>query len=159
MNCEAAKKLIPAFVDGELRAEKAEALREHLDSCHLCRQEMVSLGRTMEAVGAYGDIQPSFTLGDIRERAVRRGSVIRVPAWQFQTPRLVTAAMVLAALALGSVSGIYYGSLTSDEDQAPAVVTAQRASDSFGLDAFDEGLAGAMYVADAGTISDGEVTR
>ena len=159
MNCKVAGRMIPALMDGELRADKAAMLSQHLDSCHLCRQEMIGLERTMEAVGAYGDLEPSFALADIRERAVRRRSRIHVPVWLIHVPRLATAGMVLAALAVGSVSGIYHGLRVSNRDQAPVVVSAQRASNSFGLDAFDDGLAGAMYVADAGTRSDGEVTR
>lgn len=159
MNCKVAKRLISAFVDGELGHDKTALLSQHLASCRVCREEMAVLKRTVEAIGVCGDIEPSFTLADIRERAARRQPASLVPAWLREMPRLATAAMVLAALAAGSISGIYYGSHKGSQSQSHAVVSAQRVSSSFGLDAFDDGLAGAMYAADAKTHSSSEVTR
>ena len=151
MNCKNARRLISAFVDGELRPGKEAGLKEHLASCQPCREEMAGLKVTMEAMAACTDIEPSFTLADIRERAARRGSRNPVIAWLWPVPRAATAAMVVAALAMGSVSGIYYGSRLGSGSQSPSVVSTQHVSDSLGLDVFDDGLAGAMYVADART--------
>jgi len=159
MNCKAAKKLIPALIDGELRPEKAASLDQHLASCHSCWQEMAALKRTVETMGVCGNIEPSFTLADIRERAAQRRSRDPVFAWLQQMPRLATAAMVLAALTAGSVSGVYYGSHVGSRSHSRGVVSTQRVSDSFGLDAFDDGLAGALYVAHAPTQPNTEVTR
>jgi len=158
MNCKAAKKLIPAFMDGELDLQSSEALSQHVASCQACREEMAALKRTAEAMATYVEIEPSFTLADIRERAVRQEARSLMPARLWSMPRFVTAAMVLAALATGGVSGVYYGSHVGGRAKSPPVVSAQHASKSFGLDAFDNGLAGAMYVADAKTPSS-EVTR
>jgi len=158
MNCKTAKRLIPAFTDGELEPDKAALLSQHLASCRSCRGEMASLKRTMEAIGVCGEIEPSFTLADIRERAAPRRLLPAFP-WLLPVPRLGTAAMVIAALVAGSVSGIYYGSHIGNQSHSRAAVSTQRVSDSFGLDAFDDGLAGALYVADARTQPTTEVTR
>lgn len=159
MNCKTARKLIPAFIDGELGPDRAESLSHHLASCRLCREEMVSLKRTMEAIGACEELEPSFTLADIRERAAQRGLGNPVLPWLQRMPNLATAAMVLVALAAGSVSGIYYGSHKGGQTQGHAVASSQRISSSFSLDSFDDGLAGAVYVADAGANSAAEVKR
>ena len=159
MDCRTAKRLIPAFMDGELEPHRAALLDQHLASCHSCRLEAATLKRTMEAMGVSEDIEPSFTLADIRERAGQHRSRNPLSAWLWQMPRLATAAMLLAALAVGGVSGIYHGSRSDSQPQRPHAVSTQRVSDSFGLDAFDDGLAGALYVADARTQPTTEVTR
>lgn len=159
MNCKTAKRLIPALIDGELDSDKATLLSQHLASCDSCREEMSSLKHAMEALAVCGNIEPSFTLADIRERAAQRRPANPVTAWLWQMRGLATAAMVLMALAAGSVSGIYYGSRSASQPRGSSVVSTQRVSDSFGLDAFDDGFAGALYVADAKTSPAGEVTR
>lgn len=159
MNCKAATRLISVMVDGELAADKAAALGEHIASCDTCRRQMAEMKHTMKAIGAYGDIEPSFTLAGIRERAAHRGLRNPLSAWPWGMPRVATVAMVIAALALGSVSGIHFGSRSGSRAYDVSAVSAQHVSDSFGLDAFDDGLAGAMYVADAQTQPIQEMTR
>lgn len=158
MDCKTARKLIPAFVDDELRSDSATDLRRHLESCRSCREEMASVKRTMDVLGSYGDIEPKFSLTDIRERAARRRSTIPAFGWLCRMPRLATAVMVFAALAVGAVPGIYYGSHRGATSPARQVASKQ-VSDSFGLDAFDNGLSGAVYIANAKSASDGGVTR
>ena len=159
MDCKVAKRLIPAFMDAELGPDKAAALSEHISSCHSCRQEMASLERTMEAIGVCAELEPSFTLADIRQRAAQRQLGNPMLSWLQRVPSLATAAMVLAAIAVGSVSGIYYGSHRAVPIQSHHAASSQRVSGSFNLDAFDDGLAGAVYVADARTKPAAEVTR
>jgi anti-sigma factor RsiW len=42
MNCEEVQKLAPLYVPGELDAARTRAVREHLDVCGECRQEIES---------------------------------------------------------------------------------------------------------------------
>jgi len=121
---------------------------------------MAALSSAMEALGAYEGIELSFTLADIRERAARRRYTDTVSGWLWRMPRLVTAAMVLMALAIGSVSGIYYGSRNgSPAYERPAAASKQQVADSFGLDAFDNGLLRAVYVANADARTGSGVTQ
>lgn len=159
MDCRTAKRLIPAFIDTELERDKAAQLSQHLASCHSCREEMDVLTRTMAVMEVCGEIEPSFILADIRERAARRRSREPVFTWLSQAPRLATASMVVAALAAGSISGIYYGSHKDIQSHSHIAASNQHVSSSFGLDAFDDGLAGAVFVADAKSHPAAEVTR
>ncbi len=157
MDCEAAKKLIPAFLDGELGAERSAALKGHLAGCQACRQETAALERTTEILEAPEAISPAFTLADIRRRASQRGSFWLL--WLPPLPRFASAAMLLAAMAIGGISGAFHGSQSRTPVDPHPAVSAQGVSESLGLDAFDDGLAGAIYVADAATAPMTEVAR
>jgi len=39
MNCEMARALLDAYVDGELTAEQERALMDHVNACEHCKQE------------------------------------------------------------------------------------------------------------------------
>lgn len=157
MNCKDAKRLIPAFLDGELGVERSAAVKSHLVDCRTCRQEMAALERTMECLEAPEAIQPAFTLADIRRRASQRRSIGLL--WLPPLPRFASAAMLLAAMAIGGISGAYHASQRGAPANLPPAVSAQGVSDSLGLDAFDNGLAGAIYVADTGPAPMTEVAR
>lgn len=158
MDCGIAKKLIPALLDGELTPDKSEQLCAHLASCQECREDKAVLARTIEALGVCQEIEPSFTLADVRERAARRSGGL-VFGWLLQGPRLVTAAMVIAAITVGGISGAYYGSHSGGRDVTSVAVTHQQVSETFTLEAFDDGLAGAVYMAGADGAVGGEVTQ
>jgi anti-sigma factor RsiW len=154
MDCNAARRLIPAYLDGELNSAKTTDLAEHIASCEVCTRETAAIKRTMAAMGTCAGMEPAFTLADIRERAARRRPLAQV--WLGQLMRPATAALVVAALAIGSGSGIYYSThLSAHSRRVPAPVSRQSASDSFGLDAFDDGLSGSVFVADARAAADG----
>lgn len=159
MDCKVARKLMSAFIDGELAPDKAATLDEHICICYSCQQELESLKRTTEALGVCTELEPSFTLADIRERAAERRFGNPVFTWLQRMPGLVTAVMVFLAILAGTVPGIYHGSRNSRPTQAHLVLAKQPAFDSFSLDAFDDGLAGAVYVADVGTESAVEVMQ
>ena len=157
MNCKSARKLIPAHVDGELDSQKAELLRSHLESCGSCRGLSQSLRRASDALGVVPEIAPAFTMADIRERASRRS---QSPLMSLFPPvsRLAATAMAIAAVAGGSVSGVYYGA-GSAARQPALTVSADTVATSLGLDAFDSGLAEALHISDAGLETEGQVTQ
>lgn len=161
MDCKAARRLIPAFVDGELQPDMVALLDRHLASCPTCREEMAALQRTNEAMLVCGEIEPAFTLADIRERAARRSlsGENRVFAWLLPMQRFAASASVIIALAIGSLSGVYYCSRGSGHTHLPTTAAARGVSDSMGLDAFDDGLAGALFASAAGTQPSGGSTR
>ena len=136
MDCRAARRLIPASVDGELGSDKEGLLNGHLASCDSCRAEMVALKQTMAAMGACQDIEPAFTLADIRARAAewrtRRG-------WFSLAPRWATALAATVAIFVGTVGGVGLRVALQSSTQPPAVSRA--VSDVLGLDASDDPLA------------------
>lgn len=158
MNCKSARKLIPAHIDGELDSPKTELLRSHLESCNSCRGLSQSLRRASDALGVVPEIAPAFTMADIRERARHRA---QSPLRALFPPvsRLAATAMAIAAVAGGSVSGVYYGAGSAVRTAPPAAVSADAVVSSLGLDAFDSGLAGALHVADSGSGAEGQVTQ
>lgn len=158
MNCKSARKLIPAHIDGELDSPKTELLRSHLESCNSCRGLSQSLRRASDALGVVPEIAPAFTMADIRERASLRS---HSPLMSLFPPvsRLAAAAMAIAAVAGGSLSGVYYGAGSAARNQPALTVSADTVATSLGLDAFDSGLAEALHISDAGLETEGQVTQ
>ena len=158
MDCRTARKLIPVWMDGELQPDRAEQLSEHLQSCQACREEVAALRSTMQLLDASKEIEPTFALADVRERGGERN---RRPlfGWVPKAQSFATASLVLAALAAGGLSGVYYGAHVGNRGSRTPVAAKQQVSDTFGLKAFDNGLAGAIYVSDADTGQSNEVTQ
>lgn len=158
MDCGTARQLISAWVDGEVMpGDEAESLRRHIEQCDGCRQEKLSLERVVEALRVPPAIEPCFTLADVREASTLRRTMGYF-GWLKQVPRWATAATVAAALAVGSLSGAYYGRWTVRQ-HVSAAVTTQQATEQFGLEAFSDGLAEAVHVADARVQEGDEVTQ
>jgi hypothetical protein len=101
-----------AFLDGELEAAEAEAVRAHLTACPACRSDADALGQAgallREAVAAEPAPDPEIVWGEVRARlqAETPGAIPgpaprrwRTPAW-FAWPRPIAwaaAALLLAA--------------------------------------------------------------
>lgn len=112
----------------------------------------------MDAAGIIPEIAPAFTIADIRERASLRTQSPLMPLFP-PVSRLAATAMAIAAVAVGSVSGVYYGAGSAARTAPGAAVSADTVVASLGLDAFDSGLAGALHIADAGSGPEGQVTQ
>jgi len=59
MDCRRIRDLLPGFALGDLDAEPAQAVREHLEGCPGCRAESLSLGSASEALRAAGSLPGS----------------------------------------------------------------------------------------------------
>ena len=136
MDFRAARRLIPAFLDGELGSDKEGLLNGHLASCDSCRAEMVALKRTMEAIGACQDLEPAFTLADIKARAAERQTR---RGWISPAPRWATALGAAVAIFVGTVGGIGLQVVHQSSTQPPAASRA--VSDVLSLGASDDPLA------------------
>ena len=110
MNCSKAKKLISRFLDHELAGSKELRLREHLASCATCRAELDALTRTYEILDVLPDVQPTFTLADIRIRAVEQHCTPLRKVTIFplipRLPRWASALGVTASICLGTLGGL-----------------------------------------------------
>jgi len=139
MDCRAAIRFIPAFLDGELQPYEEALLNEHLASCDSCRAEMVALKKTMAAMSVCKDLDPAFTLADIKARAAERQAWRR---WFSLAPRWATALAAAVAIFVGTVGGIGLQVVHQSSTQPPAVSRA--VSDVLGLGASDDSLADLM---------------
>ncbi len=138
MDCRAAKRLIPAFLDGELQASKAALLNEHLTECSSCRAEMVALKRTMDTLGICSCMEPTFNLTDIKARAAERQTKRE---WFSLAPHWATALGAAVAILIGAVGGIGLSTM-NQPSQPPAISIA--VSDVLNLGASDDPLADLM---------------
>ena len=85
------EQIVSIFVDGELAAEEAQRLRDHLSTCRRCRQ-------LLDALRAENRVL-SESLQELPEEAASPAGVSRLPwslAWG-------DVAIVAAVLALGSI--------------------------------------------------------
>ena len=47
IRCSIVEDLLPLYIDGALREETAQAVREHLSACPACRNEYEKLAQTL----------------------------------------------------------------------------------------------------------------
>ena len=143
MDCESAKRLIPAFVDGELPGEKAQRLDEHLAECAACRKELSALRATMSALDAWTGIEPRLGYADLRARIEARQARWRFPLLR-PAPRWAVGAALFFGLLVGSLSGVHHVALDVSHSHE-LTDSMQLASESLELDAFGGGLNDALY--------------
>lgn len=119
MNCQDVNAVFTDFVDGELPAAEALAVRRHLADCAACRAEVESLGAVWQALGRLDDEEPSPALAgrfhalleayeDGRRSAAAPGWSARAAAWIASWwPRrpMIQLALTAAALVLGLAAG------------------------------------------------------
>jgi len=90
MNCLAIERLLPGYLDGAIGARERARVREHLDSCGKCREELERY-RRMEACLA--NVQcvsaPSDLAAQIRVQAAQAGSRAGVLARMMSRAALV----------------------------------------------------------------------
>jgi len=143
MDCRAAVRLIPAFLDGELQPAKRALLSDHLASCDSCRAEMAAMNRAMDVLGEVRSVEPEFTLSDVMARvAERRGrrrwmSRLYRPA---TAARWATAVGVAAAIVVGAIGGVGLQSVQESSLHPPAA--SGSISDALSLGASDDPVAG-----------------
>jgi anti-sigma factor RsiW len=114
MSCEQAERDLDAYLDGELDAEFAMAVRDHLGTCAACRRQIAereALSRLVRAAPYYSAPEP------LRARAVaqttRSRGVRRVMAW--------AAAAMLAVSAGGGLTLLRSASTRVDAADDEAV--------------------------------------
>jgi hypothetical protein len=125
MNCTHIEKLLPLYVEGDLKAERAEAVRLHLDACCECRglaaeyRESQSWLRSASAP----DFDHAFfdDLRDAVRREIEQGSS---PHWLFQAIRWrwswkPVLAASLAMLFIGLGLAVYWPGNRENGDSKP----------------------------------------
>ena len=113
MTCEEAGDLLPLYHYGELEDVDLRALREHMDSCNRCRDELADIQRVLKAVGTreVPDIPEEFwetIAADIIRRIEKDSIRIVVMGRDLGRLRVFTwiaaaAAVVIMLLAVGLV--------------------------------------------------------
>ena len=109
MECDKAKELLSAYLDGEVTEKERHLLEEHLDSCKSCRQEFEELRRI---VGLVASLPKEAAPEGFAQRTVASlpapgtGAPERLrkfflrPRWAFASGALATAALILIAMSL-----------------------------------------------------------
>ena len=93
MRCEEAARDLDAYVDGELEAEAAAAVRDHLSGCAICHRrfaERQALGRLVRTAPYYS--APDRLRQRVLAQTIRSRSPWRVAAW---------AAAAMLAISIG----------------------------------------------------------
>jgi len=119
MNCDAIREQLSAYLDGELEAEEAEQVREHLASCEACRKELASLE---ELTGVLRALPRHKAPGEIEREVVtyiERDLLLRAPTrsqgWAVvrKTLGMVTLAAASALIAVGVYVQFHQGERAS----------------------------------------------
>jgi len=109
MNCQEIQGLLSGYLDGELPAEQARQVAEHLRDCPSCEKELESLRYACRLVGSLAPEQLSVDLAAAvvarasaprwRERWARLGGLL-APRQAFISRQVWRAAVVLALFLL-----------------------------------------------------------
>ena len=59
MDCKNVLELLPLYIEGELEKDEIKAVKEHLDSCKDCRNELKFLKSILKETSALPDAEPS----------------------------------------------------------------------------------------------------
>ena len=59
MKCTKIKKILPLYMEGELKPNENQAVTEHLNACLGCRQEKEALAKAWNLLSTWEDVQPS----------------------------------------------------------------------------------------------------
>lgn len=101
MNCATVQNLLSAYVDGEVPVKLRQEIAPHLETCAVCRAELIALQQLDTALSSLSSPTPP----DIAERVLSR---IRRPALSWWRNLSLAASLVLG-LALGAaLAGNFY---------------------------------------------------
>lgn len=111
MNCSKAIKLLPAYLDRELRHHETSALERHLEACPFCSAELAGLRAASKMLDAWEGMSPrrsyvSSVISQIaaEERGVtqrsRIGAKLLELRWISKTLRVAAAMVFLIGVAL-----------------------------------------------------------
>lgn len=82
MDCLHVKERLSPYLEGLLPAVEHTEIKEHLDSCHLCREHLAGLEQTVRLLGTLPEIEPPLWLSQkvmakVRAEADRRQGIFR----------------------------------------------------------------------------------
>ncbi len=127
MECNEARNLIAAYVDGEAAAARASALDEHLAGCLGCRRERAAqsfVHLELRRAAAYYTAPPALRSRLRSSLAARKPAAARVPWWtRWSAPFLAPAAGFAAAALLASNVYLAASRPSAGERLAEEVVT------------------------------------
>ena len=124
MDCNTAQRLIVLLLDNELSDEKILELYMHLEGCPECTAEMIALKRTTDAMNVWQDVQPNFTLADIRARASTRRpwwEKVHLPNPSQKAPGWSTVVGAALCICIGIIGGIGLDNLRQSDTPIEAV--------------------------------------
>ena len=105
MQCEEVKKLLPNFLDDELKPDEKTDIQVHLSSCEVCQKELKAYRNSWELLKQWSDLepQPAYLSRFWTELALRTPwytSFLRELRLRFLTPKIatvwITACLLLA---------------------------------------------------------------
>ena len=125
MQCDIARDLVGAYVDGELSGAERQAMAEHIASCPTCAAEADALRRVGEQLRVMGRAAVPVGLSDRIRSQLAQEPITAMPATavkQWNSGALRQMAAVLAACVLSSA--LTWGAMTSGALTGRGVATA-----------------------------------
>ena len=125
MNCRDTRSRLSEYIDGELSAERRDAVRQHLEQCVECRQVASRLGRTVILLRAMDPVVPPATLADAVRKRISAGRARPAPLWAvFSHPAFRIGAAACLVAAVGLYALIESGSPPSSSPARPGSLAA-----------------------------------
>ena len=121
MNCEQTKDRLDEYLDGELSADDAAAVEQHLAGCEACRAELEALRKTAALVKSLPRVKaPEGLASDVKASLARRTTTRRslILRWASVGGWLAAAATLIIVIKLAPWEGL------PEADRRPAVKAA-----------------------------------
>lgn len=137
MKCRQIKKLISAYVDGELDQEKIKEVRAHLQTCPACAAELGKLQQAWTWLELLPAVKaPAFFATKVLRKIEERSKLSRL---QHYLGDFLNRALIPATVAAGILAGVFLGNqlnqrLQLQEEMAnidPAIQAVTTASEDF----------------------------
>ena len=140
MRCSKARKLIPKYVDSELRDSLVAQLRGHIETCASCAAEEAEIRATLGTLDRWPSTDPKLGFDTLLSRIEqtrgkapqRRVPAFGVPSW---------AAAALATVSIGA--GVIVGIVTQPETPVE-VPSEQQVASAIGMKSFDDVFAASL---------------
>ncbi len=110
IRCGKVRRLLTEYAAGELSLRLAEAVKDHIDICSVCRSEYEQTQRTLQLLEeAPFDVPPERLRGQIQERIANERAFKRPASAQWWRRPVFAGAAAALLLAIGLVAMIFSG--------------------------------------------------
>lgn len=136
MKCTKVKRLLPEYSVGTLSQETRYTIRQHLDSCSECMQELIELERTASVLDSITQEEPpDFLWLKVRREISQQSKQTKTPLWkriiegfwQRRVPALATTGLAVLMLVLG----LYFALWQSPTEQQELTLYAEMEQQTF----------------------------
>lgn len=115
MDCAKIKKLLPAYMDGDLDARLRETVQAHVGKCDACNKELLSLKELIKELESLDDLEaPKDFMEKVYQRIENPSCFHRIRSSLFFPPKIKIPLEIAGLAAAAAVFFFIYNTVPSD---------------------------------------------